>query len=106
MNALDLAKVGKAFGFAVPPRVNVSIGNGKNTTAKGHKKRRRDDDEGAQEQHEDTVDPDNEPQKEETRTRRQTGKSKARRIETNGRKMVGREVYRKTVSDGAQSWSR
>ena len=105
MNALDLVKVGKAFGFAVPPRVNVNIGNGKNTTAKSQKKRRRDDEEGVQERNEDIVDHDGEQQKEETGMRRQTGRSKARRIEMNGRKMVGREVYRKTVSDGNQ-WSR
>lgn len=28
VNALDLAKVAKAFGFAVPPKVNVTIGTG------------------------------------------------------------------------------
>ena len=28
VHALDLAKVGKAFGFAVPPKVNLSIGSG------------------------------------------------------------------------------
>ena len=27
VNSLDLAKVGKAFGFAVPPKVNISIGS-------------------------------------------------------------------------------
>ena len=26
VNSLDLAKVGKAFGFAVPPKVNISVG--------------------------------------------------------------------------------
>ena len=29
INSLDLAKVGKAFGFAVPPRVNINMGEGK-----------------------------------------------------------------------------
>ena len=28
IHKLDLAKVGKAFGFAVPPKVNISIGTG------------------------------------------------------------------------------
>ncbi|KAK1924692.1 P-loop containing nucleoside triphosphate hydrolase protein [Papiliotrema laurentii] len=27
VNALDLAKVGKSFGFAVPPKVNISVGS-------------------------------------------------------------------------------
>lgn len=27
VNKLDLAKVGRAFGFAVPPKVNISIGS-------------------------------------------------------------------------------
>ena len=27
VNRLDLAKVGKAFGFAVPPKVNISVGS-------------------------------------------------------------------------------
>ncbi|WFD33759.1 RNA helicase [Malassezia cuniculi] len=34
INALDLAKVGKAFGFAVPPKVNVSIGTGLKSQSK------------------------------------------------------------------------
>lgn len=44
VNALDLAKVGKAFGFAVPPRVNVNTGGGKvETTSKiGYKRDRVD----------------------------------------------------------------
>ncbi|PKI85089.1 RNA helicase [Malassezia vespertilionis] len=37
INALDLAKVAKAFGFAVPPKVNVTIGTGlKSSTPKKH----------------------------------------------------------------------
>lgn len=27
MNQLDLAKVGKSFGFSVPPKVNISVGS-------------------------------------------------------------------------------
>lgn len=27
VNSLDLAKVGKSFGFAVPPKVNISVGS-------------------------------------------------------------------------------
>ncbi|WWC85276.1 ATP-dependent RNA helicase HAS1 [Kwoniella dendrophila CBS 6074] len=39
VNKLDLAKVGKAFGFSVPPKVNISIG-----TAKAKKERNEEDD--------------------------------------------------------------
>ncbi|KAF5384710.1 hypothetical protein D9757_006193 [Collybiopsis confluens] len=49
VNALDLAKVGQAFGFAVPPRVNVNLGTGSaktsSNTQKNGKKRPRDEDE-------------------------------------------------------------
>ncbi|KAK7057491.1 RNA helicase [Favolaschia claudopus] len=46
VNSLDLAKVGKSFGFAVPPRVNINQGGGggDSRAAKekaAHKKRRR-----------------------------------------------------------------
>ena len=42
MNKLDLAKVGKAFGFAVPPKVNISVGS--------IKARKRGDDEDLEEE--------------------------------------------------------
>lgn len=42
INQLDLAKVAKAFGFAVPPKVNVTIG----TSLKARKDRDHDNDEG------------------------------------------------------------
>ncbi|KAJ7209669.1 P-loop containing nucleoside triphosphate hydrolase protein [Mycena pura] len=45
VNALDLSKVGKSFGFAIPPRVNLNTaGGGDSKPAKenvAHKKRRR-----------------------------------------------------------------
>lgn len=40
VNALDLIKVGKSFGFAIPPRVSLAIGGG---NAKTSLKRRRDE---------------------------------------------------------------
>ncbi|KAI0082247.1 DEAD-domain-containing protein [Panus rudis PR-1116 ss-1] len=43
VNKLDLAKVGKSFGFSVPPRVNVNIGGGAGGTGRSGKKRRRDE---------------------------------------------------------------
>ena len=44
VNQLDLAKVGKAFGFAVPPRVNVSVGGGSGGAGRTGGKRRREED--------------------------------------------------------------
>lgn len=35
VNKLDLAKVGKSFGFSVPPKVNISVGGIKRTKDKG-----------------------------------------------------------------------
>ncbi|WVO16961.1 ATP-dependent RNA helicase HAS1 [Cryptococcus depauperatus] len=43
VNKLDLAKVGKAFGFAVPPKVNISVGSIK---AKKSKEDETDDEDG------------------------------------------------------------
>ncbi|KAK0521824.1 ATP-dependent RNA helicase [Tilletia horrida] len=44
VHALDLVKVGRAFGFSVPPKVNLSVGaalkKGGNTAAAGGKRRR------------------------------------------------------------------
>ncbi|OBZ78905.1 ATP-dependent RNA helicase HAS1 [Grifola frondosa] len=40
VNQLDLAKVGKSFGFSVPPRVNVNIGGGKGGTGRTGKRKR------------------------------------------------------------------
>jgi ATP-dependent RNA helicase DDX18/HAS1 len=34
VNKLDLAKVGKAFGFGVPPKVNISVGSVKGRNGK------------------------------------------------------------------------
>lgn len=99
MNALDLAKVGKAFGFSVPPRVNVNIGTGKSTTSKSERKRPREDVEDSEAGKE---------EEEETEARRTDRKSKERRIETDGRKKVGKEIYRKKDRQGAGTgqWSR
>ena len=39
INSLDLSKVGKAFGFAVPPRINIAMGEGGSRAASGTKRR-------------------------------------------------------------------
>ncbi|KAH7921954.1 DEAD-domain-containing protein [Leucogyrophana mollusca] len=116
INALDLAKVGKAFGFAVPPRVNVNIGGGKGPTGK---KRRRDDD-AEDEEWEDMPlgggaesgeEVDEAAGDEEGSRRNQTRrKGKERRVETLGKKAVDKEMYRKgrdrkSAKASGQQWS-
>ncbi|KIK71286.1 hypothetical protein GYMLUDRAFT_33429 [Collybiopsis luxurians FD-317 M1] len=113
VNALDLAKVGKAFGFAVPPRVNLNLGTGSTKTSsntqKNGKKRPRDEDEddvimeevtnaqevddasGAEDEDEDEVD--DQERGARTQPRRETGKQ--RRIESLGHKKVAKEFYKK-----------
>ncbi|KII93423.1 hypothetical protein PLICRDRAFT_100557 [Plicaturopsis crispa FD-325 SS-3] len=102
VNALDLAKVGKAFGFAVPPRVNVNIGGGKGATGK---KRSRDDVEGSEgeEEWEDASGDEGEGGDAPRSQARRQGKE--RRIETNGRQKVEKEVYKKRA-DRQKGWSR
>ncbi|KAF5377520.1 hypothetical protein D9615_005181 [Tricholomella constricta] len=106
VNQLDLAKVGKAFGFAVPPRVNVNIGTGKTTTPKSSRKRPRDEDEEGDE----AAGGEEEEQEEENEvidSRKEKRRSKDRRMETHGKKKVDREVYRQNDQQlkGGQ-WSR
>ncbi|KAG1889426.1 P-loop containing nucleoside triphosphate hydrolase protein [Suillus subluteus] len=115
INALDLAKVGKAFGFAVPPRINVNIGGGKPTTT-GSKRRRNevdaDDEEwedmplgGGAESGDDVVEEEEESQRNKPRR-----KEKERRVETLGKKAVEKEMYRKgkerkRAKASGQQWS-
>ncbi|KAL1728898.1 P-loop containing nucleoside triphosphate hydrolase protein [Schizophyllum commune] len=94
VNALDLAKVGKAFGFTVPPRVNVNIGEGKGNATK---KRKRADGEEFEPELEpvETVgaDEDEAPEDEESARKSSWRQSKERRVETLGRKKVEKEHY-------------
>jgi len=79
VNRLDLAKVGKAFGFAVPPRVNISIGGGK-----GGKRKREDESEDEEER-----------EMESARGGRQRKDSeRQRRIERLGKRKVEKEIFR------------
>ena len=109
MNALDLTKIAKAFGFKVPPRVNLAIGPGKGVSSRVGDKRRREE-----ESEEDTG-----SEEENDRGRvgsgqtgdgsvrgpmRGKGDGKARRIETVGQKAVDREKYRKAKH--GSNWSR
>ncbi|KAF7794117.1 hypothetical protein EIP86_005247 [Pleurotus ostreatoroseus] len=120
VNQLDLAKVGKAFGFAVPPRVNVSVGGGTGGAGRSGKKRRRDEEgmdvDGPEEEWEeiDAVDKEEEDEEDEeggrARGRRDDGRE--RRRETLGKRRVEKEVYKKGLerkkmrSEGGPQWSR
>ncbi|KAG1749715.1 P-loop containing nucleoside triphosphate hydrolase protein [Suillus paluster] len=102
INALDLAKVGKAFGFAVPPRVNVNIGGGKPTTTTGNKRRRNDG--GGADSGEEVV------EEQEFQRNKPRRKEKERRVETLGKKAVDKEMYRKgkerkRAKASGQQWS-
>lgn len=113
INALDLAKVGKAFGFAVPPRVNVNIGGGKPTTT-GNKRRRNEVD-ADDEEWEDMplgggAESGEEVMEEESQRNKPRRKEKERRVETLGKKAVEKEMYRKgkerkRAKASGQQWS-
>ncbi|KAI0085615.1 P-loop containing nucleoside triphosphate hydrolase protein [Irpex rosettiformis] len=129
VNQLDLAKVGKSFGFAVPPRVNVNIGGGTGGTGRSGKKRRRegdDDDDAGEEggkgkgkgkeevwEEIDAVDKEADDDDDEVVSRKDVRRnSKQRRTETLGKRRVEKEVYKKgmerqkTKNVGGAQWSR
>ena len=117
VNALDLAKVAKSFGFAVPPRVNVNIGGGTGGTGRSGKKRQHGD-EDEDEVHVEEIEVnegDLDKGEEENRGmsargRGDTSQSRTKRAETLGRKKVDKEVFRKGMQrkrqKGLQQWSR
>lgn len=122
VNKLDLVKVGKSFGFSVPPRVSLNIaGSGKWDVAAASNKRKRgleidvneqqegewlDMDDGRHGEVEPVNGEDNDVvERSEHRAR---GAGKARRMETLGRKKVQKEYYKKGArkeGTGA-TWSR
>lgn len=94
INQLDLIRVGKSFGFAVPPRVNVSIGGGQ---APPEKKRKRST---VNEEWEDMPIGEGAESDDETNAIREehskpASRHKDRRVEAIGSKMVGRKTDRK-----------
>ncbi|KAG1871154.1 DEAD-domain-containing protein [Suillus tomentosus] len=114
INALDLAKVGKAFGFAVPPRVNVNIGGGKPTTT--GKKRQRNEVDADDEEWEDmplgggAESADEVMEEAESQRNKARRKGKEWRVETLGKKAVEKEMYRKgkerkRAKASGQQWS-
>ncbi|KAH8917381.1 DEAD-domain-containing protein [Atractiella rhizophila] len=94
VHELDLRKVGKAFGFTVPPAVNINVG----AALRGRKRKADDRDEDSEGDEEDSID--NVPL-------RSNGNGKNRRTETMGRRMVEKEVYRmgRATKDNVQ-WTR
>ncbi|EKM83424.1 hypothetical protein AGABI1DRAFT_110091 [Agaricus bisporus var. burnettii JB137-S8] len=114
VNQLDLAKVGKAFGFAVPPRVNVNIGPGRGTSNATQKKRRREEgnDGGMENEVDEEMSGHEEGEEEEEVSRKDVRReNKQRRIEVHGQKKVGKEMYkkgqeRKRLQAAGGQWSR
>ncbi|KAF9480464.1 DEAD-domain-containing protein [Pholiota conissans] len=116
VNALDLTKIAKAFGFKVPPRVNLAIGPGKGQSARAGEKRRRDEDT-VSESEEENVEEGAAVEVKKARNggSGQTGDGsvrgpmrgkdgRAKRVETLGAKAVEKEVFRKAKV--GKNWSR
>ena len=102
VNKLDLVKVGKAFGFSVPPRVNVTVGGGSGGGGRtGAKRKRGDGDEDDGE-----VDVDGESGDRGRGVSR--SQTKGRRKEQLGGKKIDKEVYRNKRPKGEETaqWSR
>lgn len=114
MNKLDLAKVGKAFGFAVPPRVNIAMAGERPTNevdedeeedqkrSKGKRRRAAHD--------EVEADAEGQPEGGEANSKRQRN-NKKKRMEQLGKKRVEREVFKKgrerrAQKANGQQWSR
>ncbi|TCD70057.1 ATP-dependent RNA helicase [Steccherinum ochraceum] len=120
VNKLDLTKVGKAFGFPVPPRVNLKIGGGQGGTGRtgtGKKRSRDDDGEEVEEEWEeidavDKVDEDDAEEEQPARERFQSRSGgKDRRREMLGNKKFDKEKFRngmdrKRLKTGGSQWSR
>lgn len=102
---LDLVKVGKAFGFSVPPRVNVNMGDRSLDTSTTHKRKR----EGLNGETESESEPD---EAEDVPRSQRTGRGngKERRTQSLGKKQVDKEVYRKDkvrrVDGDGKQWGR
>jgi ATP-dependent RNA helicase DDX18/HAS1 len=97
VNKLDLAKVGKAFGFAVPPRVNISVGGGRGGAGRGGVKRKLEEEVEAEVE-------ENSESDEDARRKPRRENERDRRVERLGKRKVEREVYRKAGQKA--NWSR
>ncbi|KAF8203270.1 ATP-dependent RNA helicase HAS1 [Pholiota molesta] len=105
VNALDLTKIAKAFGFKVPPRVNLAIGPGQGKSARAGEKRRRDED--TVSESEDEGD-DAEAPAAGVRGPMRGKEGRAKRVETLGPKAVEKEMFRKgkEMKQLGKNWSR
>jgi len=95
VNKLDLAKVGKAFGFAVPPRVNISIGGGTGGAGRSGVKRKR---EGDKEEEDNSGSEGVDETAGMARRKGSGGNERERRIERLGKRKVGRKCTEKEVA--------
>ncbi|CUA68199.1 ATP-dependent RNA helicase DDX18 [Rhizoctonia solani] len=107
VNKLDLAKVGKAFGFAVPPRVNIAMAGER----PGHDQDEEDGKKSKGKRRRETQDRDEPGEEEEEEEVGRVRNNKQKRVEQLGKKRVEREVYkkgreRKAQKSGGQQWSR
>lgn len=109
MHDLDLAKVAKAYGFSVPPAVNIPIG----TSTKGAKRKSRDDE---QDDEADANEEDEENDSESAQEPKRHERPKRSRNNTmqgeQGRKMVDKKHYsngndtRNTSKANGTQWGR
>jgi ATP-dependent RNA helicase DDX18/HAS1 len=117
VSSLDLAKVGKAFGFAVPPSVNINIGSG----LKGKKRKAdgrqngSDDEDGSEDEDEGDQSGDEADALDGRRNKaamvRRGGKGLEKRKEVMGARKTEKDFYRegrekKAQGDGGKQWSR
>jgi ATP-dependent RNA helicase DDX18/HAS1 len=100
---LDLAKVGRAFGFSVPPRVNVTVGGGSGGNGRPSAKRKREEIDEADGAEDDVISENADQSRDVSRS-----KTKQRRKEQLGGRKMAKEVYRNTrpKEDGDAQWSR
>ena len=105
VNKLDLKKVAKAFGFSVPPKVNISIGTNLKSS-KGEKKHgdgmdRLNDEEIAMIENNNDDDDDDESHEE-----NQVKKRRSNKTGTKNKQGVDKSVYRQQKKSGETQWSR
>ena len=101
---MDLTKIAKAFGFKVPPRVNLAIGPGKGVSSRVGEKRRREEEQSETKSEDESDDGKRGGNGSVHGPMRGKGNGKARRIETVGQKAVEKEKYRKAKL--SSNWSR
>ncbi|KAG8961149.1 ATP-dependent RNA helicase [Tulasnella sp. 419] len=105
VNKLDLAKVGKAFGFTVPPRVNINVGKGGDDPEMAESLKRTREEFASDEENGEN-DGNDIPRRGNLGSKRKKEAAKEKRKEQLGRKTVEKEVFRKKGSKGGTQWSR